>query len=102
MAMPEERRAKLLSLVDVLEPLSEGELRDLARRCPDVAVGDGEDFYSPATHDGGLFLILEGRVRLHLTTPRARRPPSTCWAAARCCGPAGWNPRTVRPCTPGP
>ena len=72
MAMPEERRAKLLSLVDVLEPLSEGELRDLARRCPDVAVGDGEDFYSPETHDGGLFLILEGRVRLHLTTPAGK------------------------------
>jgi len=72
MAMLEERRAKLLSLVDVLEPLSEGELRDLARRCSEVPAGDGVDFYRPEAHDGGLFLILEGRVRLHLTSPAGK------------------------------
>jgi len=69
MAMQEEGRlAKLLSLVDVLEPLSEGELADLARRCSEVPAGDGEDFYRPEAHEGGLFIVLEGRVRVYLTT----------------------------------
>jgi hypothetical protein len=45
--MPQERDVKLLSLVDVLEPLSEEELRELAQRCPDISVQGGEDFYSP-------------------------------------------------------
>src|SRR5215207_3928990 len=65
-AVREEREAKLLSLVDVLEPLSEEELRDLAQRCPDISLQDGEDFYRPQQHDGGLFLIKEGRVRVYL------------------------------------
>ena len=45
--MPQERDVKLLSLVDVLEPLSEEELRELAQRCLDISVQSGEDFYSP-------------------------------------------------------
>ena len=60
MPTQEERRAKLMSLVDVLEPLSEEELGMLARRCADISVRDGEDFYRPDEHDGGLFLVLEG------------------------------------------
>ena len=70
--MPQERDVKLLSLVDVLEPLSEEELRELAQRCPDISVQGGEDFYSPQQHDSGLFLILEGRVRVYLTTPAGK------------------------------
>src|SRR5215210_847664 len=65
----EERQVRLLSLVDVLEPLGEDELRDLARRCPDMHLDAGQDFYRPEIHDGGLFLILEGRVRVYSTTP---------------------------------
>jgi CRP/FNR family transcriptional regulator, cyclic AMP receptor protein len=68
MTMSEERQVKLLSFVDVLEPLSEEELRELAERCPDICLQSGEDFYRPEEHDGGLFLIKEGRVRVYLTT----------------------------------
>jgi CRP/FNR family cyclic AMP-dependent transcriptional regulator len=68
MAMPEERRVKLLSQVDVLEPLSKEELRELAQRCSYISLRSGEDFYRPELHDGGLFLILEGRVRVYLIT----------------------------------
>jgi CRP/FNR family transcriptional regulator, cyclic AMP receptor protein len=68
MTMSEERQVKLLSFVDVLEPLSEEELRELAERCPDIRLQSGEDFYRPEEHDGGLFLIKEGRVRVYLTT----------------------------------
>jgi CRP/FNR family cyclic AMP-dependent transcriptional regulator len=71
--MREERQAKLLSMVDVLEPLSEGELRDLAQRCPDLRLSDGQDFYDPEVHDSGLFLILEGRVRVCTSTPAGKR-----------------------------
>jgi CRP-like cAMP-binding protein len=73
MAAQEERLVKLLSLVDVLEPLSEEELRDLARRCPDLRLSDGQDFYDPEKHDSGLFLILEGRVRVCTSTPAGKR-----------------------------
>jgi CRP/FNR family transcriptional regulator, cyclic AMP receptor protein len=72
MATREERLVKLLSMVDVLEPLSEEELKDLARRHPGFSVRGGEDFYSPEAHDSGLFLILEGRVRVYLTTPTGK------------------------------
>src|SRR4028119_100087 len=68
----EERRAKLMSLVDVLEPLSEEELRRLARRCPDISVPDGEEFYRPDEHDGGLFFVLEGSVQVYLATPSGK------------------------------
>ena len=70
--MAQERRVKLLSLVDVLEPLSEEELGELAQVLPDIRVRGGEDFYSPERHDSGLFLILEGRVRVYLATPAGK------------------------------
>ena len=72
MPTQEEHRAKLMSLVDVLEPLSEEELGMLARRCADISVPGGEEFYSPEAHDGGLFLVLEGGVRVYLATPSGK------------------------------
>jgi CRP/FNR family transcriptional regulator len=72
MPLQEERLVRLLSMVDVLEPLSEVELKHLAERCPDTSVRDGEDFYRPDEHDGGLFLVLEGSVRVYLTTPTGK------------------------------
>ena len=65
-----QTQAELLSLVDILEPLSEGELEELADRCPDVRLQKGEDFYRPKEHDGGLFLIKEGRVRVYRISPQ--------------------------------
>jgi CRP/FNR family transcriptional regulator len=61
-----------MSLVDVLEPLSEEELRMLARRCAGISVPDGEEFYRPDEHDGGLFFVLEGSVRVYLATPSGK------------------------------
>jgi CRP/FNR family transcriptional regulator, cyclic AMP receptor protein len=69
----EERLVRLLSLVDVLEPLGEEELKDLARRCPVMRLDAGQDFYDPEKHDAGLFLILEGRVRVCTSTPSGKR-----------------------------
>jgi CRP/FNR family transcriptional regulator, cyclic AMP receptor protein len=72
MTTQEERLVRLFSLVDVLEPLSEEELHDLARRCPAFSVQGGEDFYSPDEHGDGLFFVLEGRVRVHLAAPSGK------------------------------
>jgi CRP/FNR family cyclic AMP-dependent transcriptional regulator len=72
MATGEERLARLLSLVDVLEPLTEEELGDLARLASEVPAADGEDFYSPDEHGDGLFFVLEGRVRAYLTAPSGK------------------------------
>jgi CRP-like cAMP-binding protein len=65
----ERTQAELLSLVDVLEPLAREELEELAARCPDIRLKRGEDFYRPEEHDGGLFLIKQGRVRIYKLTP---------------------------------
>ena len=57
-----EQAVKHLSLVDILEPLSEEELEELVDRCPDTHLANGEEFYRPQEHNGGMFLIRSGRV----------------------------------------
>ena len=69
----EQTQTELLSLVDVLEPLSKEELEELAARCPDIRLKRGEDFYRPEEHDGGLFLIKEGRVQIYKLTPTGKQ-----------------------------
>src|SRR5215217_8650510 len=66
-------QTKLLSLVDILEPLSQEELEELAARCPDIRLERDEDFYRPKDHDGGLFLIKEGRVRIYKLSPTGKQ-----------------------------
>jgi CRP/FNR family cyclic AMP-dependent transcriptional regulator len=67
--MPREQsQVKLLSLVDVLEPLSAEELAELATRCPDIRLEKGQEFYQSQQHDGGLYLIKEGRVLVYKLT----------------------------------
>ncbi len=69
----ERTQAKLLSLVDVLEPLSQEDLEELAARCPDIRLKKGEDFYRPNEHDRGLFLLKEGRVRIYKLSPTGKQ-----------------------------
>lgn len=57
--------ARLLSMVDILESLPEEELLDLADSCPDMYLRRGVEFYSAEEHDGGLFLIKKGHVRVY-------------------------------------
>jgi CRP-like cAMP-binding protein len=63
-------QTKLLSLVDVLEPLSQEELEELAAHCPGIRHQAGEHLYHPKEHQGGLFLIEEGRVRVYRLSSR--------------------------------
>jgi CRP/FNR family cyclic AMP-dependent transcriptional regulator len=69
----ERTETKLLSLVDILEPLSREELEVLAARCPDIRLKKGEEYYRSEEHDGGLFLIKEGRVRVYKLTPTGKQ-----------------------------
>ena len=57
-----EREVRLLSLVDVLEPLSEEELEEVATRCRDVRLDVDEEFFGTEEYDGGLFLLEDIRA----------------------------------------
>jgi CRP/FNR family transcriptional regulator, cyclic AMP receptor protein len=69
----ERTQAELLSLVDILEPLSQEDLEELAARCPDFRLKKSENFYRREEHDGGLFLIKEGRVRIYKLSPTGKQ-----------------------------
>lgn len=62
---PIEDKARLLSLISILQPLSWDEISDLARRMPEVRLGKGQTLYPPKYRSGMLFLLLEGQVRLY-------------------------------------
>ena len=66
--MPEERKVKLLSLVDVLQPLSKEELEEVATRCPERRLDVGQEFYGSQEYDGSLFLLEEGHVVIYKLT----------------------------------
>lgn len=57
--------AELLSLVNVLEPLPQGEILDLARRTPYVVLERHQILHTPAHRGRSLFLLLEGRMRIY-------------------------------------
>src|SRR5215207_3746764 len=67
-AISGEHEVKLLSLVDVLEPLSEEELKEVSTRCPSFSLEAGQEFYGSREHDGGLFLLEEGHVVIYKMT----------------------------------
>jgi CRP/FNR family transcriptional regulator, cyclic AMP receptor protein len=69
----ERPQVRLLSLVDVLEPLSAEELEDLATRCPDIRLEKGQEFHRPQEHDEGLYLIKEGLVRIYERGSRGKQ-----------------------------
>jgi CRP/FNR family transcriptional regulator, cyclic AMP receptor protein len=60
-------RIKLLSLVDVLEPLATEEIDWISRSTPTRSFGKDEIVYSPGEASEVLFLLLRGRIRLYGT-----------------------------------
>jgi CRP/FNR family transcriptional regulator len=66
--LPEEK-IRLLSMVDVLEPLSEDELEEFSRRIPDTHIERGRIFYSPEDRSEALFMLKKGRVRIYKVAP---------------------------------
>src|SRR5215218_1428691 len=73
MTMSEEREVKLLSLVDVLEPLSAEELEEVSTRCPSFSLDAGQEFYWSEEHDSGLFLLEEGHVIIYKLTSSGKQ-----------------------------
>jgi CRP-like cAMP-binding protein len=67
-----EERIKLLSLVDIFEPLSEQEIERLDGQLPDVHLERGQMLYGPQDQTERLFLIQKGKVRIFRTTPDGR------------------------------
>ena len=68
MLLPREKM-RLLSMVDVLEPLSDEELKEFGRRVPDTHVEQGQIFFTPGDRSEALFMLKRGRVRIYKVTP---------------------------------
>ena len=72
MPEPSAERIRLLSLVDIFEPLSEQEIERLNGQLPDRSLERGEIFYGPQDRSERLFLLQKGKIRIFRTTPEGR------------------------------
>jgi CRP/FNR family cyclic AMP-dependent transcriptional regulator len=66
-----EEEVRLLSMVDILEPLTEEELEELARRCTDRHIEADEFLYTPEDRNERLFALKHGKVRIYRVTEDA-------------------------------
>jgi hypothetical protein len=57
MPMSLKEDVRLLSMVDVLSPLSEGALEDLAKRTPDTFLDKDDVLYTPREGTERLFIL---------------------------------------------
>jgi CRP/FNR family transcriptional regulator, cyclic AMP receptor protein len=64
-----EEKVRLLSMVDVFEPLSREELEELAHLASDTTYGQGEDLRTHQEGGGKLYVLKEGRVQLYVALP---------------------------------
>ena len=67
-----EERIKLLSLVDIFEPLSEEEIAHLNGQLPDRRLEKGEIFFGPEDPSERLFILQKGKARIFRATPDGR------------------------------
>ena len=84
-----EELKRLLSLVDVLEPLSDEELEALAARCTVVRLDSDELLVGPEKHAEHFLLLLRGRVLTHEAGPQVHKPMVTVTEAGTLLGAAG-------------
>src|SRR5215216_5977218 len=63
--MSHEEEVHLLSRVEILEPLSEEDLRGLLKRSLDTHLQAGETFFTPEDTSERLFILKKGRVRIY-------------------------------------
>jgi CRP/FNR family cyclic AMP-dependent transcriptional regulator len=64
-----DEKVRLLSLVDVFEPLSREEMEKLAHLARDTTYGQGEDLRTRQEGTGNLYVLKEGRVQLYVELP---------------------------------
>jgi CRP-like cAMP-binding protein len=65
-------RIRLLSLVDIFEPLSKQEIVQLNDRLPDQHLEKGEIFYGPEDRSERLSLLQKGKIRIFRTVSNGR------------------------------
>jgi CRP/FNR family transcriptional regulator, cyclic AMP receptor protein len=65
MPMPLQEEIRLLSMVDILGPLSDEQMEDLARRTPDTFLEQEDILYTPKEGTERLFILKKGRVQLY-------------------------------------
>ncbi len=70
--LPPEQKLRLLSMVDILEPLSREEIGELSRRIPDTHIERDQIFYTPQEKSEALFMLKKGRVRIYRVDPDGR------------------------------
>jgi CRP/FNR family transcriptional regulator, cyclic AMP receptor protein len=70
--LPPEEKLRLLSMVDILEPLSREEIKELSRRIPDTHFQRGQILYTPKERSEALFMLKKGRVRIYRVGPDGR------------------------------
>lgn len=70
--MSPEEKLRLLSMVDILEPLSREEIKELSRRIPDTHYQRGQVLYAPKERNEALFMLKKGRVRIYRVGPDGR------------------------------
>jgi CRP/FNR family cyclic AMP-dependent transcriptional regulator len=68
MKMPLGEQVRLLSMVDVFEPLSSEELEEIGRRAPDIFLEE-KDFVAPWDAGERIFVLKRGRVQVYEVTP---------------------------------
>ena len=67
-----EERIRLLSMVDIFEPLSFEEIENLNGHLPDRHLEQGEMLYIPEDSSERLFMLQKGKIRIFRTTPDGR------------------------------
>jgi CRP/FNR family cyclic AMP-dependent transcriptional regulator len=65
MPMSLQEQMRLLSMVDILGPLTEEEMEDLAKRSPDTFLEQDDILYTPKDGTERLFILKKGRVQLY-------------------------------------
>src|SRR5215212_7000777 len=65
--MSHEEELQLLSRVEILEPLSDEDLRGLLRQSVETNLEAGENFFTPEDTSERLFILKKGRVRIFRT-----------------------------------
>jgi CRP/FNR family transcriptional regulator, cyclic AMP receptor protein len=65
MPMTLQKEMHLLSMVDILGPLSHQDMEDLAKRTPDTYLEEGDVLYTPQEGTERLFILKEGRVQVY-------------------------------------
>ena len=67
-----DEQVRLLTLVDIFEPLSREEIEKINWRHLNTSVEGGETFYTPMDLCETLFVLQKGRVRIYRATPEGR------------------------------